>query len=348
MPLTRLTRQELVDRAAGQIESRLGDVNARLRRNMVQVFAVALGLAEDGLYAYLDTIARELFADRSDPDFLLRDASLYGLAPEPPTAASFPVALTGTGGAQVPQGAVLVRSDGTQFVTSTPVTLGSATMVTVSAVVPGAAGTTAPGTTLQFQNPVAGVLSAALVEAGGIAGTDTEATEDFRARLLARKRAIPQGGNGNDYVNWAKSVPGVTRAWTFPRWQGAGTVGVSFVFDDRPVIIPTANDVAEVQSVINNLRPIRGAAIVFAPTPSPLNPVIRLTPSNATTQAAVTAQLADLIAREASPGGLLYLTHIADAIGTAPGVVDYQLVSPTANLSPGPGQMTVMGTVTWM
>jgi uncharacterized phage protein gp47/JayE len=39
-----------------------------------------------------------------------------------------------------------------------------------------------------------------------------------------------------------REVPGVTRAWAYDVWQGGGTVGIGWVFDDRIDILPTPTD----------------------------------------------------------------------------------------------------------
>ena len=63
-------------------------------------------------------------------------------------------------------------------------------------------------------------------------------------------RYPPFGGNQFDYVRWAREVSGVTRAWCFPTWKGGGTVGVTFVMDNRSNIFPQPADVERVADYI--------------------------------------------------------------------------------------------------
>lgn len=84
-----------------------------------------------------------------------------------------------------------------------------------------------------------------------------------------------------------------------------------------------------------------------APTAAPLNLTIQLTPNTAAVRAAVTAELADVVRREAMPGGTLLLSHLREAISVAAGEINNVLSTPTADVTHAPGQMPVLGTITW-
>jgi uncharacterized phage protein gp47/JayE len=182
-----------------------------------------------------------------------------------------------------------------------------------------------------------------------------EAIEAFRGRVIFRWQNPPAGGAPHDYVAWATSLSGITRAWCFPRWQGTGTVGVTFVMDDDAIsIIPGAGDLQRLKDYLagtaaddftDGVAPVMDPAniVVFAPTAVPFNPTITLDPSTAATQAAVTANLTDLVKREAIPGGTLFRSHIEEAIETAAGVSDSTLVAPAGNMVSAAGALLVMG-----
>ena len=137
----------------------------------------------------------------------------------------------------------------------------------------------------------------------------------------------------------------------YPGELGLGTVTVRFVRDDDgtgSAIIPAAAEVVAVQAHIDALRPVTAQVTVVAPTAVPLNFQIQgLTPNNATVQAAVQAELQDLLLREAVPGGTILLSHIRAAISAAAGETDYVLLSPSANVTNTTGNMSTMGTITW-
>jgi hypothetical protein len=54
----------------------------------------------------------------------------------------------------------------------------------------------------------------------------SETDAELLARLLARMRRPPAGGNKYDYVQWALEVDYVAAAWSFPLAQGPGTIDV--------------------------------------------------------------------------------------------------------------------------
>jgi uncharacterized phage protein gp47/JayE len=88
---------------------------------------------------------------------------------------------------------------------------------------------------------------------------------------------------------------------------------------------------------------------VLAPTAVPLNFTISgLLPATSAVQAAVVAELQDLLLREAVPGGTLLLSHIRAAISAAAGEDDFVLTAPTANVVHTIGNMAILGTVTWL
>jgi hypothetical protein len=142
------------------------------------------------------------------------------------------------------------------------------------------------------------VSAIATVAVGGITGgNDEEGTEQLRARYLLRLREPPEGGADQDYEEWALEVPGVTRAWVYPHENGLGTVVVRFVRDlDAGSIFPDVGEVAAVQAKLDAERPVTDEPTAVAPTNlASLHGAAG--PEHADTQAAVTAELADLFKR---------------------------------------------------
>jgi uncharacterized phage protein gp47/JayE len=219
--------------------------------------------------------------------------------------------------------------------------------VSIEAIVAGADSNAPEGTQLKLLSPVVGVQSTAVT--GELAGgADTELDDDLRSRLLTRIRQAPHGGADFDYVEWALDVAGVSRAWAYPRELGAGTVTVRFMTDGLTADgIPSAESVTAVQSYIDNVRPVTADVTVIAPVPVAMNPTINLNPNSAAVQAAVKAELSDLLKREAVPGATILVSHLREAISIAMGETDHVLVSPTADVDHTTGQIPVLGTITW-
>jgi uncharacterized phage protein gp47/JayE len=349
MPFNRPALSEIIDRTRNDVVSRLPDPEV-LRRSDAEVYSRALAGASHGLYGYLDWLSRQLIYDTAETDLLERWGSIWGIARKAATAATGTVTFTGSNGAVVLAGTVLVAYDGQQYSTAANATISAGVAVaTVNAVLAGVAGNRTTGQTFTLQSPVLGVNSSAVASAM-TGGADIEDDDSLRSRLLARISATPHGGAKHDYEAWALEVAGVTRAWVFPQELGIGTVTVRFMMDDTYANgIPFSGDVTTVAAHIDPLRPVTAAVTVAAPVAVPLNfTVAGLNPSTAAVKAAITQELTDLIKREASPGGTIYLSHIREAISIAAGEVDHSLTSPSANVVMTTGNITTMGTVSYV
>jgi uncharacterized phage protein gp47/JayE len=353
MPFSRPTLKTLLDRAIADINARLPEGDARLSSNVLNVLAFVNGGAVNGLYGYLDWLAKQLMPDTAEKEYLDRWATTWKV----PRKAGSPavgnaVTFNGTDGITIPAGTSLQRTDGQKYLTTADATIvaGTASAPVVAEVV-GSAGNTAVGVTLNLVSPIAGISSTATVADIGITtGSDEEKDEALRARLLARIQESPKGGAADDYVSWALEVAGVTRAWRYPGELGAGTVTVRFVRDnDVGGIIPDATAVAAVQSYLDARRPVTADLTVVAPVAAPIDFQIQaLNPSSASVKAAVQAELSDLLMREAIPGGTILLSHIRAAISAAAGESDHVLVAPNANVVNATGYISTMGVMTWL
>lgn len=353
MPFSRPTLSALIERNQADIESRLPGADTKLRRTFLGVISRALSGAVHGLYGYLDWQSKQIMPDTADAENLDRWASIWLKVPR--KVASFATGsatFTGTNGAVIPAGTIVTRSDSLEFTTSADATItaGVATAV-ITAKTAGLTGNTSAGSNLTLVSPISGVNSAATVATGGITGgADQETDSALRTRLLARIQQPPQGGAKADYQEWALEVAGVTRAWVYPEELGVGTVTVRFVTDDDPAgIIPSGTKVTDVQSYIDNLRPVTAAVTVVAPIAVPLNFTISgLNPNTQAVKDGITASLTDLIRREAEPGVTLLISHIREAISVAAGESNHVLVAPSADVAHTVGQIATMGTITWV
>jgi uncharacterized phage protein gp47/JayE len=349
MPFTRPTLPELVDRTQQDFVSRLSLAGAVLRRSMVYVLSRVLAGAAHMLHGHLDWLSRQLFAATAERLYLLRFASLFGIAPTAADYAEGTVLFTGSDGSVIPTGTVLLRSDGAQYVTDSEATVSSGeATASVTAVLAGADGTLLADLVLSFESPVAGVDSTATVTASTKDGRDEEGTESVRTRFVERLQSPPHGGADTDYIAWAKEVPGVTRVWVGAGELGAGTVLVRFVRDGDADIIPSAGEVDDVQTHLDEVRPVTAAVTALAPVETPLALTLEVTPDTSDVRAAVEAELTDLMEQTAAPGATLQLWTIRQAIGDAAGLTSYTLTSPSADVTHTAGQLATLGVITWM
>jgi len=203
------------------------------------------------------------------------------------------------------------------------------------------------GAVIYLVTPVNGLPSSGVADsvAGGF---DIEDLETWRARVLERYYWTPLGGGDGDYIVWAKEVPGITRAWTYRHWMGAGTVGVMVASDDPVNPIPDAATVAAVKAHIAPLAPVAGADLYpFAPVARKVDFRIRLTPDTPEVRSAVTAELRSFLLRDGYPEGVLELSRVNEAISIAAGEHSHVLVAPTASISIAKNELAILGALAW-
>lgn len=354
MPFNRPDLPTLISRIGADIESRLPGVDAKLRRTVLGVLSRSLAGAMHGIYGYLDFLALQLLPDTAGSEYLERWAAIWGEPRKAAASASGTVNFIGSNGAVIAAGTVLQRADGFEYTLDAAAAIaGGVAVGTVTAVTSGSDSNTAAGGALSLVNPIAGVNTAVSVGAGGVTGgSDAESDDNLRTRLLKRLRNPPHGGAAFDYELWALAVADVTRVWVLPNHLGDGTVGVAFVCDNLVPILPSAAKVLEVQDYLDLLRPVTAQVYAFAPMAVAVDFTIQLIPNTAAAQAAVLAELEDLLVREGQPedgsgNGTVLLSHIREAISVSAGEADHVLVSPAANVTLSVGEMAVMGAITW-
>ncbi len=342
----RPTLPQIIDRVRNDLLARL-QIEDVLRRSDAEVYARTQAAAVHYLYAFADYIARETLVDTATD--LERHGSLWGVERKPAAKAVGTATFTTQVGAVIPLDALLQAFDGVEYRVSEAGTATGATLtVAIEAVAEGASGNREAGQSLSLVSPIAGVQSNAGASALS-GGADTENDDAYRERILTHIRRPPHGGNQNDYVAWAKEVPGVTRAWCYPQELGLGTVTVRFVRDEDVSLIPDAVEVALVQAYLDARRPVTAALTVVAPIAVPLTVTIaNLSPNTPAVRAAIAAELKDLLRREAQPGGTIFISHLREAISLATAEFDHTLVSPTANATHTTGEIATLGAIAWL
>ncbi len=365
MAFTRPTLQAIVERIKADFKSGLS-LQAILRRSFLDVFSKAFGGASHTIHGAIDNaINKKFFPDTGDEATVLRWGKHYNLPRNPATFAKLSVEIAGTTGGTVVADTVYTRVDGFKYKLEADVTVGASPDTELGVLIAqeaGDAGNMADGETINLQSPVAGVDSAALVDSTIVEGEEQEELEDYRVRVLERMQRPPSGGTVTDFIAFAKTVTGVTRVWVLPDHLGEGTVAVTFVEDNEDPIIPSPAKVDEVEFAVTQLMPVNVDLTVFAPTTTPINPVIALKPNTVAVQQAVIAELADMLAREAQVRdasdpdqvglgvqftGKILLSKINEAISIAADEADHVLISPTGDVQPPTGGLVVLGTPTF-
>lgn len=314
--------------------------------------ANAVAAALEGLYQHQQWIVRQMLPDTADSDYLERWSSLYGINRKPAVAASGTIMFTAAVVSQIPIGAEAKTPDGVAFVTtaSGQILAGGSLTLAARAVVPGIAGNIVANTALTLTAAPAGVNSGCVVATAMTGGMDQELDPAVLARLLARLRNPPHGGNINDYLAWALAVPGVAEAYVYPLRRGLGTVDV--VIEGSGGNLPSAQLINAAQAAINAVKPVTADCLVLAAVHVPVAITAALTLSGttlavatATINAALTTYFTTL-----KPGDSVIRNRIAAIIADTQGVVDFNLTAPANNVATAVNvnavQLPVLGAVT--
>lgn len=313
------------------------------------VRASAVAAAVESLHQHLWWLARQHFPDTADPDYLERQASLYGLSRKPAATATGSVVLTGTPATPVSAGLLLQAPNGQQYEVTENGAIGGGGTVELAAwaLLAGPDGNLAAASALTIVVPEAGIASAAVatMAGGGVAEDDAS----LRARLLERMRNAPAGGNAADYVRWATEVPGVGRAWCLPGRRGLGTVDVVIM---APGGLPSGGLLTAVQDHIEVHRPVTSDVLVLQPSLVAINitaTVVLSGVSLAAAQASAAVAIAAYV-DQLAPGDTVYRSRLAAAIQDVPGVVTVTVTVPAADVVTAVDALSVelaqMGSVT--
>lgn len=353
---------ELATKARGAIRQYLPGTDATLWQSVLNVLAKALGLFAHEFELRQARMFRQMFLHSADIESHVRDeCAAYGIFQRAASVSAGQVTTTGAPNLVYPAGIRYV-SGGTTYVTTQAATanaLGELTLP-VQSEQRGAATNRELDAVLNLADPALfpALAATATVASGGIGGgADKEDLESLRRRGLRRKRTPPQGGALSDYEGWALAIPGVANAWARQFSNGFGWVGLWFTFDGRPNGIPTEADVAAVQAAIEGRRLIRSEFFAIAPAATPVDLTIKLQPDSVDNRAAVYARLAaffdatdpDTRLRPGLPNEDLEisLSWLSEVISTTDGEARHVLVAPEIAPVMTPGQLPVLGTITW-
>lgn len=351
MPLSRPTYKALLERYIATIETRLPGADARLPASDLNVSGHVISEVAGGLYDFGLRIADQILPNRADEDQLEIIAADWGIYRKPavPATGTVTLARTGTTSVVVEAGTVL-RCAGQDYVTDAEVTIGGTSLaVAVTAVAVGAAGNRESGLSMTLASPIAG-LGAKGISGDISGGSDQEAPASLLARLLARMRRPPHGGNADDFEGWALDCAGITRAWVYKATPRRGLVTVLVVRDNNESgPIPTGDEVAAVQAYMDrpDVAPVCAEVIVSAPTPVLHNLVIQIAPNTSEVRAATETAIRAWYRAESVPGQLGGLSRLSAAISAADGEIKHRIMAPATDAVLTAFEMALVNSITF-
>ena len=358
-PLTTLRNQAIEDITTSGVPG----LDGLLRNAVLRVLAwVQAGLAYS-IYGYLDWIARESVPFTATDEYLFAWAALIGVYQKDSTPATGSAQFTGTAGLVLPSGSPLTRQDGTPYTSTADATVDDTGVLVVPlvAAVNGAATNADVGVAMSIASPVPGINSGGVTSTPLTGGSDQETQDELRTRMLFKYASPPQGGAASDYIEWAREVPGCTRAWiqasggqvqVYPMFDVSnadfggfpqGSDGCALEESRGP---PASGDQLDVAAHIWPLQPVTALVFVTAPVPLPVNITIaNLNPSTVEMEAAILASLQDAFLTIGEVAGTIYPSQLYAAISATPGVVVFDMTIPAAPVTAPAGALPVMGTL---
>lgn len=351
MPFERPSLSELQERIRADIRARLPDAQPELRRSLLGILADIEAGGIHGLYGYLDFLAKQLFPDTAESDYLQRWARIWRVPPVDPTAATGDATFAGNDDVVIPKDTRLQANSGAEYLTDDAVTIvdGTAT-VSVTATETGEDGNQDADTELELVSSLSGVEGTAIVGSEGLTGgTDPETEERLRERLLARIQRPPHGGSRDDYIQWSlEGHPDVTRAWVYPNELENGSVTTRIMTDEATADgTPTTEVVDAVLEYIESVRPVASVPYVVAPVAVPLDLEITIVPDTQTVRDRIELAVRDYLRRETEPGSTIYLSQLNGIIYVAAGESRHTLVSPVADVTHETNEIATPGVFTW-
>lgn len=368
MPFPRPTLSQLIAQTYADIRSNLPGADPLLRFSNLNILAKAVAALANGHYGYQDWIAKQSNPFTATEENLEAWAALKGIVRLPASAAAGVVTFTGTVGALIPGGTRLVRGDGVEYTTDADATIGGGGNITasVTAIEAAALGNALVSTILTLGTAIGGVDAAVTVTTALTGGADAETDDSLRTRMLQAYAAPPQGGSQADYVQWARAVPGVTRAWCEPNGMGSGTVIVRFMMDvteaafggfpqgtdgtatDETRATNATGDQLTVANFIFELQPVTALVYAVAPVNNPIAFTLTGTAAwSAATKTAVEDAIEAALVQQGEPGATVQLSYIEAAIGAVAGTAGYVITVPAANVAQTAGQLPTRGAMTY-
>lgn len=238
MNISTPTTGALRDNIVAQCEAAITEAVPLLPKAFIRVLAAALSGVYILLYKYAGWSLLQFFvAYASSQDTVINGrvinplkewGRLIGVGdPEDATQAELVVSLPVTVQTGVlPSGSqFLFASSGVLYLSMSAVLLNAATVqVRIKAASDqgggdgsGSIGNLQVGDTVNLANPLPNVSNAATVlnDSSAIAGADAETSDAYRARIVKRFQAKPQGGAYADYRVWGLTVPGIVNIYPY-------------------------------------------------------------------------------------------------------------------------------------
>lgn len=302
------------------------------------------------VYDSLNAVVPIVYIDETSGDYIDKKCSEKGITRKQGTKAHTQLTFTGSDGTIIPEGTVFLTPDGLEYETSSTVTISSGTAtVSVSAAEVGEDYNVPANSIVNQYNSISG-LTGVTNAAAAVGGTDQESDKSLVDRYYKYLQNPATSGNIHHYEQWALEVDGVGGVKVTPLADGAGTVGVLIVGQNKQ---PVSDEVvAHCSAHIEDNRPIGAKVSVASAQGLTVNIAVNVSIDTTTTKDKVQLQLRSALdqylKRIAFVKYQLLYNQIAYIILGIDGVTDYTSLTingETKNLEIASNQVPILGTV---
>lgn len=296
-------------------------------------------------------VTRQCFPQTAQGEYLERHAQLRGLERKEATYAQGVVRFFAGQSAGVERtigkGTVCMTAGLVRFETVRDAVLAAQADyvdVPVQALEPGSGGNILAGTIVSMAVAPVGVRSCTN-PAAFAGGGDPETDEELRERVMDTFRRLPNGANAAFYEQGALSFEQVAAATVIPRSRGKGTVDVIAATLEG---VPDQALLEELQAYFQARREIAVDVLVQAPTLLPVSVSVKVKAQSGQQQAVLDQVEEELRGWFTGKrlGQKVLLAQLGALVYACPGVENYQILSPTADVDVSKGQLPVLSSLT--
>ena len=317
---------------------------------MVRLYALAAEV--QSLLAQADWVLDQSFPQTAQGQYLDYHAETRALARLPAARATGVLRFSAPSAAvtdyEIEAGSVAMTTGGARFETTEKATLrkGETSVdVPARAVEAGAHGNAIAGAVHVMSVYPVGITRCENPEAFS-GGSDEESDEKLRERVLESYRRLPNGANAAFYEQEALRFPNVAAAKAVGRARGIGTVDV---YVSTHGGAPEEELLGEISAALQKKREIAVDVAVKVPTEKSIDVAAELEAEQGWTMREITDAAQEALQAYFTGerlGEPVYRAKLASILYGVPGVKNYHLLAPAADVPAGATELPVLGKVT--
>lgn len=218
----------------------------------------------EGLYHHQTYIQKQLFVETADEPFLYIHAEVLGVPRLGGSLASGTVTAISNVALTIQTGSKLTDGKGHFWLVATTTELSANIPKTIEVVAEQIGASWNILGSLLWVSPQAG-LSGVATEVAINGGVDGEELEDWRSRMLERKRLGYFRDRSADLEESVKNFSYVKDIYIYKKRRGLGSVDVAFTVKGNPPMLPTTTQVTEVQALLDSISDHYFDSIAYMP-----------------------------------------------------------------------------------